>query len=245
MTNKQNFLIRLSICAIVLTLAAFTFTSCSTTRAQAQVSVSGSGTVYLDPDMVSFCINVSETAETTSEAQFMTNTKISMVLSTLRSYGIADADISTTGLSFCSDSSWIDGKYVKTGERVSQTVNVKMRTLDDFPKLADDLGQISGISLYSVSFDCSTKTDAYAVARKMAYEDALNKARAYANEASMSITGPVSINEGYSSSGAVMYASAKTTGVAMTAAVEDTVETETPSGSISVTVNMDAVFSMK
>ena len=89
---------------------------------------------------------MSETAETTKEAQQATNMKMSKILSILRENGIKDEDIATTSLSFSSNYSWRDGVQTKVGEEVSQTVYVRLYNTDAFAQLADSIGSaVSGI----------------------------------------------------------------------------------------------------
>ena len=64
------------------------------------VSVSGPGIVYLKADIVTFSINVDETADTTAEAQQKTNEKMTKIFEILKAFGIEDDSISTTALNF-------------------------------------------------------------------------------------------------------------------------------------------------
>ncbi len=213
------------------------------TASTSTVSVSGTGTVYLKADMVTFRVEVSETRDTTALAQQAANKKVSAILSVLRSFGIAEEDMATTSLSFYTDYMWENGKQIKNGETVSQSVAVKMKDLDNFSSLVDALGSsVSGITLSSVNFDVEDKTAAISGAREAAYSDALSKASAYAGYSKMSIGKPISISEGYSSVGrttnldyAVLATSAK---------AESAYNTETPTGLLSVSVNVSAVFEL-
>ena len=155
-----------------LTIVLFALASCSTlggaTSEPTTVSVSGTGVVYLKADIVTFSINVNETADTTAEAQQKTNEKMTRIFEILRAFGIEDDSISTTALNFSSEYYWDNGRQIKTGESVSQTVYVTMKDLDQFPKLADELGsRLTGISFYNVNFDSTQKEAAYAKAREL------------------------------------------------------------------------------
>ncbi len=118
-----------------------------------------------------------------------------------------------------------------------------MRDLSAFPSLVDAMGSsVSGITFSSVNFDVEDKSSATEEARKLAYEDALSKAQAYASYSDMKLGNPVSISEGYSSVGRAMNLDYK---VMSTAAVEEAAYgTETPSGLLSVSVNVSAVFEL-
>ncbi|MBR6086215.1 MAG: SIMPL domain-containing protein [Spirochaetales bacterium] len=208
------------------------------------VSVSGTGIVYLKADIVTFSINVNETAPTTAEAQQLTNEKMTKILDILKTFGIKDDDISTTALNFNSEYYWDNGKQIKTGEAVSQTVYVTMKELDQFPKLADELGsKLTGISFYNVNFDSTQKESAYSKARELAYEKALEKAELYAKSAGLTISRPITISEGYMSYGSANY---KRNDMVMMAeaAAAPTYGTQTPSGLLSASIDVSVVFEL-
>ncbi|MBR2282408.1 MAG: SIMPL domain-containing protein [Spirochaetales bacterium] len=247
MRNMSKNLVIILISAIVLAL----FASCSTLSGKEEptvVSVSGNGIVYLEADTVKFSINVSESAETTGEAQQRTNEKMSRILDILKQHGIEDEDISTTALNFSSDYYWDNGRQIKTGESVSQTVYVTMKNIEDFSSLADDLGnKLSGISFYNVSFDSTQKVVASKAARELAYQNALEKAQLYAKQAGLEVSRPLSINEGYVSYSTANYKSMYMEDMVMTmeAAAAPSYGTQTPTGLLSATIDVSVTFELK
>lgn len=236
-------------CAVVLSAVSCASLPSGTAGAASMqgrtISVSGTGTVSLDADMVSFRIEVSETAETTALAQQETNRKMSTILAILRENGIEDKDISTTALNFSTNYSWKDGVQTKIGEEVSQTVYVRLYSVDVFAPLADAIGSsVSGISFYNVTFDSTNRKAAENQARELAYKDAMEKAQIYAKAAGLELGDPISIQDGYSS-----YArNSLDTGVAFAAkavAADETYTTEAPTGPLSVTSSVDIVFGLR
>lgn len=233
-----------------LTIALFTLASCSTLGGTSDnttttVSVSGTGIVYLKADIVTFSINVNESAETTAEAQQETNEKMTKILEILRAFGIKDDDISTTALNFSSEYYWDNGRQIKTGEAVSQTVYVTMKELDQFPKLADELGsKLTGISFYNVNFDSSQKEAAYSKARELAYQKALEKAELYAKSAGLQISRPVSINEGYMSYGSANYKRNDMVFMEEAASTAASYDTQAPTGLLSASIDVSVVFEL-
>lgn len=231
-------------------LLVFALVSCATANTETRsttINVSGSGVVNLTADVVTFTVSVSETADTTGEAQQATNKKVTKILEIIRSFGIEDKDITTASLSFSSEYYWdnVTGKQIKTGESVSQSLFVRMKNIDDFGALVDKLGaSVSGISFYSVSFDAQDHSQAYIEARKLAYQDAYEKALAYAESAGKTLGDPLTINDGYASvSTRVSNASGKM--MMAEAAAPDAYYTETPTGMLNVTANCDVVFELK
>lgn len=249
MRNTTKKLIIVLFAAITLALLA----SCSTLSGNAEnpttVSVSGSGIVYLEADTVKFSINVSETAETTGEAQQKTNQKMTQILDLLKAHGIEDENISTTALNFNSEYYWDNGKQIKIGESVSQTVYVTMKNIEEFSSLADDLGtQLSGISFYNVSFDSTQKIVASKQARELAYQNALEKAELYAKQAGLEVVRPLSINEGYVSYSTANYKSMYMEDAVMTMAAAEAAPsygTQTPTGLLSATIDVSITFELK
>ena len=234
-----------------LTIVLFALASCSTLGGTTDstattVSVSGTGIVYLKADIVTFSINVNESAETTAQAQQKTNEKMTRILEILKSFGIEDTDISTTALNFSSEYYWDNGRQIKTGESVSQTVYVTMKDLDQFPKLADELGsKLTGISFYNVNFDSTQKEAAYSKARELASQKALEKAELYAKSTGLDIARPVSINEGYVSYGSANYKRNDMVFMEEAAATAAAYDTQTPTGLLSASIDVSVVFELK
>jgi len=235
--------------AVFSVLLLVLLASCSTTAnpdtKERTVSVSGTGTVNLKADMVTFTVSVSETRTTTAKAQKAANTKMAKVLEIIRSFNVPDTNISTSSLSFSTQYKWVDGEETKTGEQVSQSVSVKLEDIDSFGALVDMLGaNVTGISLNRVNFEASDYTKAAEQARKLAYENARDKATVYANASGMVIGRPLSINDGYDSYGAVRYTVSDAKMVNLEAAAAAGPQTETPTGLLSVTVNTSVVFEL-
>lgn len=234
-----------------LAIICFAISSCSTLSGNAgrdgstTVSVSGTGIVYLKADIVTFSINVNETAPTTAEAQQLTNEKMTKILEILKAFDIDDDGISTTALNFSSEYYWDNGKQIKIGESVSQTVYVTMKDLNQFPKLADELGsKLTGISFYNVNFDSTQKESAYSRARELAYQKALEKAELYAKSAGLEISRPVSISEGYISYGSANYKRNDMVMLAESAAAAPSYDTQTPTGLLSASIDVSVVFEL-
>ena len=223
--------------------------SCSTTNpsnsTERTVSVSGSGTVNLRADMVTFTVTVSETKTTTAKAQKAANAKMSKVLEIVRSFGVTDDNISTSSLNYSTQYKWTDGEEVRIGEQVSQSVTVKLENIDVFGSLVDTLGStVTGIALNRVNFEASDYTKAAGQARKLAYENARDKAMVYAVASGMVVGRPISINDGYDSYGSVRYTVSDAKMANFEAAAAAGPQTETPTGLLSVTVNTSVVFEL-
>lgn len=226
----------------VLVVFCLLAVSCATSakdETERTISVSGSGTVNLKADTVTFSISVSEIADTTALAQRAANEKVARVLSVIRNFGIEEDCISTANLYFSTSYRWNDGEQIRTGEQVSQTINVKMKDMDNFGKLVDVLGTINGISLNNVNFIASDYTEAAMKARQLAFENAHDKALVYSSMSNMELGSPVSITDGYDS-----YSNYRSYVVDAKMATMEAAGTEAPAGLLSVTINVNVVFEL-
>jgi len=224
---------------VVFCLLAVSCATSSKDGAERTISVSGSGTVNLKADTVTFSVSVSEIAETTALAQRAANEKVARVLSVIRNFGIEEDCISTANLYFSTSYRWTDGEQIRIGEQVSQTINVRMKDMENFGKLVDVLGTINGISLNSVNFIASDYTEAAVKARQLAFESARDKALVYSEMSNMVLGDPVSITDGYDS-----YSNYRSYVVDAKMATMEAAGTEAPAGLLSVTINVNVVFEL-
>ena len=246
---RKQFGILLILSVLLVLLASCATTDKSTKTDPTVISVSGSGVVYLEADMVKFSIDVSETADTTGEAQQKTNKKMAQILDLLKKHKVDDNDISTTALNFSTEYNWDNGKQIKVGEYVSQTVYVTMKDINEFSPLADDIGsKISGISFYNVNFDSTQKVVAGNTARELAYKNAYEKAQLYAKQAGLEVSRPISINEGYTSYATANYKRAYAEDSMVVMAAEGAAakySTQAPTGLLSASVDVNITFELK
>jgi len=183
---------------IIMTLIAIlAFTGCQSTTGSITrtIEVSGTASVTVEPDIASFSIQVSEKADTTSEAQQRANQKMHALLSTLREANVEEKDLKTTMVNLWPNYEYIDNRQVITGQVASQSVHVTVRNLSALGSIIDSLGQVSGITLNSISFDREDKSAAESEAREKALAKALSKAEQYAGQVNMRTTLPITISE--------------------------------------------------
>jgi len=185
----------LTLTIVLIALVALTGCQSLTNTITRTVEVSGTAQVTVLPDIASFSIQVSEKAETTSEAQQKANQKMNTLLATLREANIQDRDLQTTMINLRPNYDYIDNKQVLAGQVASQSVSVTVRDLNNVGSLIDSLGQVSGITLNSISFDKEDKSQAKSEARDLALANALAKAEQYASQVSMKTTTPITISE--------------------------------------------------
>lgn len=190
MKRNRIIMLLLALAAVML------FSSCMVTKDMVRtIEVSATAEVALSADIASFSIQVSEMGDTTKDAQALTNAKMSAILGVLRSYQIDEADMSTTALSLRPSYSWVGNEQILDGQVASQSLKVVVRDLPALAPLIDSLGEISGITLNSVTLDKEDKSEALVLARQQAVALALEKAEIYAQSSSMRVGSPIALSE--------------------------------------------------
>lgn len=233
MKTKRMAIFALSLVVVVL------LSSCMATQDLVRtIQVSGSGEVQLVADIASFNIQVSELGKTTKDAQAMANAKMFSILEVLRTSQIEDKDIKTTSLSLRPSYKWIDNAQVLEGQVASQSLSVIVRDLSSLGLVIDNLGEISGITLNSVSLDKDDKSEALVEARQKAVAAALEKADIYAKSTNMQVGSPITISE---SSVANVY---EPRAMKMMASESYDMATEIPAGTMTVRSTVSLLLEM-
>ena len=189
-----------------------------------------------------FSIQVSEKGETTKAAQQAANEKMGALLSTLRANGIEEKDLTTTAINLRPSYVWIENKQVLEAQVASQSVTVKVRNLAVLGSIIDQLGEVSSITLNSITLDKEDKSEALEQARRQAVANARAKADLYAAEAGKEVSNVVTISE-FSTASNPYSPRMKVMAMASEAAYD--MATEIPAGTLTITATLSAVFEMR
>jgi hypothetical protein len=182
---------------------------------QTTISVSGEGEVYGTPDVAIVSFAISEDAKTPGEASSVVNTKMNDLHSFLKSSGVAEKDIKTTGYTLAPKYEWQQsrqvictefgcppnpGKQVLVGYTVRNSVEVKLRILGDKPvdvgAVVGGLAEKGATDMYGPEFKVDQDDAKTAEARNLAIADAQAKAKVLADKLGVSLVRVVSFNEG-------------------------------------------------
>ncbi|WP_136660303.1 SIMPL domain-containing protein [Nitratireductor sp. XY-223] len=146
------------------------------------VSVTGEGTARLAPDMAVLTLTVMRQEKTAREALDANNSAMAAVLASMRSDGVEERDLQTSGFTIDPQYFYPDRKDnepaqpVITGYRVMNTLTVRIRDLDNLGTILDksvDLGVNQGGQILFTNDDPSA---AITEARTQAMKDAVSKA---------------------------------------------------------------------
>jgi hypothetical protein len=156
------------------------------------VSVTGVGRVSVTPDMAYATFGVETSNANLAQAQSDNATQMAAVIAKLKSLGVADKDIQTTGY-FVSPQYDRDQKV--TGYRVDNSVRVTVHDLKNLGSTIDAIVAAGANRVTGISFDLSNKDAATQQAREQAVADARAKAEQYAKLVNMQLGAPVTISE--------------------------------------------------
>ena len=184
------------------------------------LNVTGTGRVIVVPDIATINIGVRTEAEVVIDALEGNTAQANAISRVLQALGIAERDIQTSNFNVYPAERYdpmtgqIEGRYFV----VENTVNVTVRDLSSLGEVLSAVVDAGANSIYGINFNIEDREAAIAEARKLAIEDARNKAEAIAGEAGVRLGDLMSINV-YSSSVPFAYYDAKGAGFAEAEAV--------------------------
>ena len=174
------------------------------------VTVQGSGKAFGLPDIATFTITISETANTSKNASAAANIKINQVLSILASNNVSKNDIKTTQLTISPQYDWNNGNQTLRGQQASQSINVKLRNFNSdgttVGSLIDALATINNITLSGINFDINDKALLNRQARQASFTDAKTKAQQYAQLSGLRLGDVLTVTDNSSSNQPIFYA---------------------------------------
>lgn len=161
--------------------------------AQGMFSISGQGIATAAPDMAVVTSGVVTEATTAREALDANTAAMDKLLASLKSSGLEERDIATSGFS-------VQPRYVYgqkpdgtqeapriTGYEVRNTVTVKVRDLGQLGGILDRVVTEGSNQIDGLAFDIADKKTVLDEARRKAFEDAKAKAELFASAAGVKL----------------------------------------------------------
>ncbi len=202
------------------------------------ISVSGEGRVSAAPDIATIRLGVRVEAGTVEEAREQAAQLQTAILNSIKDNGVESKDLQTSNFNI-QPVYTTDARTIRA-YGVSNTLSVKVRKLADLSKVVDDATKAGGsaTTVQGLSFGIDDPEEIKTEARKLAMEQAKQRAEETAKNAGVDLGKPISISEGYS--GGVYDAAFPTASGPSTR----TADTPTPieSGSLDVVVNVQVVY---
>ena len=160
------------------------------------ITTTGIGSASTTPDQAVINIGVETNADTAAEALSQNNEQVQSLLDALTTAGVARADIQTTNVSLYPRYDQADGATpAVTGYTASNTVQVRVRNLNNLGSLLDASVRAGGNIINSVRFEVSDPSAQLTQARQAAVQDARQKADQLARLVNAQLGGVISITE--------------------------------------------------
>ena len=169
------------------------------------ITVSGYGESFSTPDIATFSYSVVSLKPTVAAAQTDATTKANATLAYLKSAGVDEKDIQTSGYSInpqydyiqdaCINGSCGSGRQVLRGYEVRQTTTVKVRDTQKAGDLLAGVGDKGATEVSGLQFTFDKPEQGQLEARGKAIADAKTKADELADELGVSIVRVVSFSE--------------------------------------------------
>ncbi|MBV7259632.1 SIMPL domain-containing protein [Erythrobacter crassostreae] len=205
------------------------------------IELTVSENVTTSPDIVTIGAGVTTEARTAVEAMRQNSAEMRAVIDRIKSLGVDDKDIQTTGINLNAryDYNRQTQQQVFRGYQVSNRVSVKLREIDETGRVLDALVSAGATDLNGPSFSIEDDAAAKDEARKRAVTKAQERAKAYAGMLGYNGVKVLSISE-------VIRGSSPMPQMMMRAPAEESAEASAPvqPGQVSTGVNITIKFEM-
>ncbi|MFH0846424.1 MAG: SIMPL domain-containing protein [Patescibacteria group bacterium] len=179
---------------------------------QNTIMVTGEGEISATPDIATFSFSVVEEGDTVEAAQKIVNEKMASALDFLKTAGVEEKDIKTTGYNIYPKYEWWSKEVACStygcptperqqkivGYEVNQNVTVKLSDINKAGEILSGLGSTKVSNLSGLTFDIDNKDDLMRQAREDAIKEAKSKAKDLAKDLGVDLVRMVSYssNEG-------------------------------------------------
>lgn len=165
------------------------------------ITVTGTGKVNMKPEVARFTAGVQKFGSTVSEAMSEEEKATKNIVEILKGSGVKDEDIRTAYFSVWPQTSdTYDSSGVKktqiTGYSVSNSVDVKVRNVDQASNLLGKVISAGANNISGLTFGADDPKEQEAEARQKAVDDAREKAEKMAQAAGRKLGKIISISEG-------------------------------------------------
>jgi uncharacterized protein YggE len=172
-------------------------------RGPGTISIEGRGEVSASPDTAYINSGVTSQGATAREALDANTAAMTQLIETLKAAGIEARDIQTSGFSVQPNYVYTDARDQNgytlppriNGYMVYNNVTVRVRQLGNLGAILDQSVSVGANTVSGISFAVADPTKLYDEARKLAFADALRKARLYTDTARVDLEQIRSISE--------------------------------------------------
>ena len=210
------------------------------------IVVSGKGELTVKPDIATVSFSVMEENMDVSKASDAVNTKVAKIIESLKTNGIDENDIKTTGYNIYPRYDYVtaqtypySGKQVLAGYDVTQNIEIKIRDLTNAGKIVTNLGTLGVTDMSGLTFTEDKYDDLVLQARDQAIVQARDQAKKLAKSLGVRLVKIVGYSEG---STPIYYDRVMS---AAPTAMNKSVEAVLPTGENKITSNVSITYEIK
>ena len=162
------------------------------------ISVTGTGSAEAEPDLLTLSVGVECRREDVGAAYGEAGRASAAITAALRRYGVADPDITTSGLNVRAEVSWQEGRgQLVTGYLASSMLSVRIRELGASSEIIAAAVTAGGndVRLNGLELGFADPAAVSARAREAAWQDALATAGHFASLAGTTLGNVVSLTQ--------------------------------------------------
>jgi len=160
------------------------------------ISITGEAEQFVAPDTASISFSMTRKSKNLSEATDSVNQRISQLISSLKEDGVKESDIKTTGYNVNPQYVYTDRQRQFDGYRVTQSIQVKIRDLDNVNTVVTKIGQLEVDNVSGLSFFIDDDEKIQEDLREDAIKDAKKKAGKLAKDLGVNLDNIVGFSEG-------------------------------------------------
>jgi len=170
------------------------------------ISVTATGEVYAAPDLALTSFSVLTEARTVDEALSENTVKMNAVIAFVKSEGVEDKDVKTTGFNIYPRYEWQEkatcippcpsGRRVLVGYEVRQTLQVKIRDMAKIGAIVQGATEQGANQVSNLQFTIDDEDELKKQAREQAIDEAKTKAKELASQLGVKLGKVVEFSEG-------------------------------------------------
>lgn len=149
------------------------------------------------PDIATLSVGVVTEAPDANAAMRANAEQMTKVVAAIKSAGVADRDVRTTGVNLSPQYQYRDQQAPRiTGYQANNTVSVKVRDIAKLGEVMDALAGAGANQISGPNFEIDQPEPVFDEARRKAVELARSRAQTYASALGLTVRRVVSLNEG-------------------------------------------------
>lgn len=215
------------------------------------INVSGKGEVLATPDIATFSFTVSEEAAVVSDAQKKSTDKMNAILDYVKKSNVEDKDVKTLSYSIYPRYDYQNATYYNPGKQVlaayvvEQTIQIKVRKLEDAGTLLTGIGEFGATNVSGLSFSVDKQDDLAREARDKAIVDAKAEAKKLAKALGVKLGDMISFYESTPYQPMYYAKDVMMSAVPMGGEMRANVAPQLPSGESKITSNVSVTYEIR